>query len=859
MRTESPSATRREDYQAPTFFIDHVALSFELEPSATQVEATLRIRRRSEGDLVLYGQGLTLRELSLNGQPIPAAQIEHFSGNIALKNVPTEGTLCVRSQCNPEANSSLEGLYITGGTFCTQCEAEGFRAITYFPDRPDVMARYTVTMRANKAAYPVLLANGNLVSQRDLPDGRHEAVWDDPFPKPSYLFALVAGAMSVLTDSFGTASGRKVRLEIYAEEHNLDQCHFAMDALKRAMRWDEQAYGCEYDLDQFMIYCADDFNFGAMENKGLNIFNAALLLGKRETATDTDFQRIEAVVAHEYFHNWSGNRVTCRDWFQLSLKEGLTVLRDQQFSASVGSPAVTRIEEINFLRQHQFVMDAGPLAHPVRPDAYVTIDNFYTTTIYEKGAEVVRMLHTLLGADTFRLGTDEYFRANDGTAATCDDFVAAMEKVSGRDLSQFKRWYSTPGTPTIKVSEHFNAGTRIYALTLAQSNPSGREPLHIPVAVGLLDVAGRETHPTRILELTQVSQTFYFENVSASPLVSVLRGFCAPVNIEIERSDATLAFLAQHDTDPVNRWDAFETLKQHAVAALMQNQPIHIGFFTTVELLLADRATDPAMLALMLNMPQAHEVSTLKKGYAPLAVVGACAGLRTILLSRFAKALRVVLAYTAADAAYAFKVDQVGRRALHNTGLDLLCHGDAPEDIERASAQYQAADNMTDQLAALVALSESAHPQRNHAFAAFVSWFAGEPLVVDKWFAVQAQSARHGSIATIKALMAHPLFDARNPNKVRAVLAGFSMRNWAQFHATDGSGYEFIAEQIIAFDARNPNLSAKLTGAFNRWRETNAAVQAQQRAALQRVREHNGLSENVIELVDKLLADDLQG
>jgi aminopeptidase N len=855
MRTDSPVAIRREDYRAPAFLIDHVALAVALHPNSTEVEATLSFRRSGAGPLVLNGEGIELLSLNLNGQPIPAAQIRHFEGNISLENLPNEGSLSVRSRCNPEANSSLEGLYITGGTFCTQCEAEGFRRIAFFPDRPDVMARYTVTIRADKAAYPVLLANGNLVSKRDLPDGQHEAVWDDPFPKPSYLFALVAGDVSVLTDSFTTMSGRVVRLEIYAKPHNIDQCVFAMDALKRAMRWDEEAYGREYDLDQFMIYCAEDFNFGAMENKGLNIFNAALLLGKRETATDADFQGIESVVAHEYFHNWSGNRVTCRDWFQLSLKEGFTVLRDQQFSAAVGSAAVSRIEEVSFLRQHQFVVDAGPLSHSVRPESYVTIDNFYTSTIYEKGAEVVRMLSTLLGAEKFREGTDEYFRANDGRAATCDDFVAAMEKVSGRDLTQFKRWYSTPGTPTITASGEFDSAAKRYTLSLTQILRNNAAPLHIPVAVGLLNAEGKETHPTRTLEFTEFSQQFSFENVHFAPQVSLFRGFSAPVKLIDARANEALAFFAQHDTDAVNRWDAFESLKLRAIDAQMQGHPIPAAYLSAMARLLVDTASDPALVALMLHIPAAHELSTLAPGYAPLNVVRACDALRAATRSTNLRALRALYASTAATRGYTYSSAEVGRRALRNAALSLLCHGDDAQDIALAHAQFSSADNMTDQIAALHALRDSARPEREAAFGDFITRFSNEPLVVDKWFSVQAGASARGDVANVERLMADPLFDRRNPNKVRAVLGAFSMRNWARFHAADGSGYDFMARQIIEIDGRNPNLSSRLMGAFNRWREHDANAKALQRSALQRVRAHDGLSENVIELVDKLLAD----
>jgi aminopeptidase N len=858
MRTDSPIAIRREDYRAPPYLVDRVALCFELAPEATEVEATIEFRRNpasSDTTLFLNGERIELLSLTLNGKALPAAQFSQNEAGLSITDLPDSGTLSVRSRCNPQANTSLEGLYITGGTFCTQCEAEGFRCIAFFPDRPDVMARYSVTIRADKLAYPILLANGNLMALRDLPNGRQEAVWDDPFPKPSYLFALVAGDVSVLTDSFTTMSGRNVALEIYAKPHNLDQCTFAMAALKRSMRWDEEAYGREYDLDRFMIYCADDFNFGAMENKGLNIFNAALLLGKRETATDQDFERIEGVVGHEYFHNWSGNRVTCRDWFQLSLKEGFTVLRDQQFSAAMGSPAVTRVGEVNFLRQHQFVVDAGPLSHPVRPDAYVTIDNFYTTTIYEKGAEVVRMLHTLLGPATFRAGTDEYFRANDGKAATCDDFIAAMEKASGRDLTQFSRWYSTPGTPTVRAEGRYDAPAKRYALTLTQSNPKQGEPLLIPVAVGLLDAKGQETHPTRTLELAQSSQSFVFEKVETAPQVSLLRGFSAPVKLEVERSDDTLAFLAAHDTDAVSRWDAFESLKLRAIDAAIQSKPIPAAYFSAVGTLLNDTASDPALIALMLQIPAAHELSTLSPGYAPRTVVAACDAVSAATRASHVEALRGVYERTQPKLDYTFTPTEVARRSLRNAVLRLLCVSDEGGDIALAHNQFHRADNMTDQLAALIALRDSAHPAREEAFERFIDRFHNEPLVVDKWLAVQAESSGRGTIAAVSALMHHKLFDARNPNKLRAVLGGFAARNWMQFHAEDGAGYKFVAQQIVEIDARNPNVAARLMSAFNRWRESELPVQARQKAALKSIRETTGLSENVIELVDKLLGE----
>ncbi len=858
MRDAAPQKIRRDAYQPPQYWVDHIALDITLVPDDTRVSASLSFRSNRDHPedqvLTLNGEHIALISVMLDGEPLPAAQIEHANDLLRIRGLPASGVLTIQSRCNPRANTALEGLYITGDTFCTQCEAEGFRRIAFFPDRPDVMAKYQVTMRAEKSKYPVLLANGNLVQSRDLADGMHEAVWEDPYPKPCYLFALVAGDVGKISEHFITRSGRSVLLEIYAKPHNLDQCTFAMDALQKSMRWDEDAYGREYDLDRFMIYCADDFNFGAMENKGLNIFNAALLLGKQETATDNDFAHIEAVVAHEYFHNWSGNRVTCRDWFQLSLKEGFTVLRDQQFSADVGSAAVERVAQVEFLRQHQFVEDAGPLSHPVRPDEYVTIDNFYTLTIYEKGAEVVRMLHTMLGATVFRAGTDFYFSQNDGRAATCDDFVAAMESASGRDLTQFKRWYATPGTPTICAAGIYDTAKKSYTLNLSQTSSRADEPLLIPVSVGLLDATGKTTHPTRVLELSQSAQSFTFNDVVSEPVPSILRGFSAPVHVEIDRNDATLAFLAQHDDDAVNRWDAFQTIKERAITAVMRGDLLPPAFDACIIALLADTTADPALIAQMLRMPAAEAVSGLANGYAPLAVVRACAQLSTHISRTHAGALATTLERTRGAGSYAFTPQQRALRALNGAALTLFCGGDDPQAIAMAYRGYQHADNMTDRQAALSALANSARSERQRALDDFYEKFKGETLVINKWMALQAESAVGGTVAGVRKLMAHPAFDARNPNKLRAVLAGFGMRNWQNFHAIDGSGYAFMTEQVLAVDARNPNIAAKVIGAFSRWKECDPTASAGQQHALQAIRGTHGLSENLIELTDKLLA-----
>jgi aminopeptidase N len=862
-RDAAPKAIRRLDYLAPTFWIDRVALVIELNPRATEVTTTLHFQRNvshaSDAPLTLDGEKINLLEVRLDGHTLPPERYSVADDQLTVRGLPQAGALTVRSTCNPQDNDSLEGLYLSNGTFCTQCEAEGFRRIAFYPDRPDVMAVFHVTLRADKQAYPVLLSNGNLLSSRALPDGRHEAIWEDPFKKPCYLFALVAGDVGKITDQFVTQSGRKVLLEIYAKPHNLEQCHFAMEALKKSMRWDEQVYGREYDLDRFMIYSADDFNFGAMENKGLNIFNSSALLAKPETASDTDFARIEGVVAHEYFHNWSGNRVTCRDWFQLSLKEGFTVLRDQQFSADMGSAAVNRVEAVQFLRQHQFAEDGGPLAHPVRPDEYITIDNFYTLTIYEKGAEVIRMMHTLLGAETFRKGSDLYFANNDGTAATCDDFVAAMEQASGRDLTQFKRWYSQAGTPRVRVQEKFDAAAERYAVTLTQSlaatpGQASKQAMVIPIALGLLDAKGNETHATRVVELSTTEQTITFDRIAAQPVLSLVRGFSAPIHLEVSRSLETLALLARYDTDAVARWDAMVSLMQRVCASVLAGEAIPAVFDATFDALLRDTVSDPALIAMMISLPVASEIADAQtQAYDPAHIAGVLDQLGAHVVGHHARRLDEVYARTRAVAAYAFTPAETARRSLHATALELHCATGDAEAIARAAEQFKNCDNMTDQMAALRALNGTPGAQRDAALAAFYARFQDEPLVVNKWFAVQAESEHGGTLASVQALMQHRKFDGRNPNKMRAVLGSFALRNWRHFHAPDGSGYAFVADQIIAVDRTNPNLSARFVNAFDRWQRCTPAARDAQRAALERIKATTGVSDNVLELVSKTL------
>ena len=801
--------------------------------------------------------------------------------SLRVSDPPAAGLLTVESVIDPASNAALEGLYISSGVFCTQCEPEGFRRIAYFPDRPDVLARYTVTIVADPARYPVLLANGNRIAQGTLPDGRAYAKWHDPFPKPTYLFALVAGDLEALRDTFVTASGRTVALEIWSTAANLPRCHHAMQSLKRAMRWDEERFGREYDLDTFMIFCADDFNMGAMENKGLNIFNSRLLLADPQTATDDDFQAIEGVIGHEYFHNWTGNRVTCRDWFQLSLKEGLTVFRDQEFSSDLGSRAVERIAAVAFLRSHQFPEDAGPMAHPVRPDEYMEINNFYTTTVYEKGAEVIRMQHTLLGADGFRRGMDLYFDRHDGAAVTCDDFVQAMAdaRVNGSmpDLQQFRRWYAQSGTPIVRAAGRYDAATRTYTLELAQHTPptpgqARKEPFHIPVAVGLIGPDGRDmpakldgeaqeaAAATRVLSLVEARQSFRFVDVAQPPVPSLLRGFSAPVRLQFAYADHELAFLAAHDSDPVNRWDAAQRIFVQAILALSRDvaaceaPTLPDAVLAVTEHMLDDEGADPALVRLALTPPELSYLAGLVDEVDVEALVGA----REFLIAELARAARprweAVYARCRTEAPYAPVQEQIGPRALRNLCLRYLGAIDDEATRALAVAQYDVADNMTDAIGALAAVNHGDSRVREVLFARFEAQWRDEPLVLDKWFALQATALRPDTLARVRMLLEHPRFNLRNPNRVRSLVAAFALRNWPRFHAADGSGYAFAGEQVAVLDRINPHISSTLASAFNQWRHFAEPRRSMQRAALEALARQRDLSPDLQEIVSRNLA-----
>jgi aminopeptidase N len=882
-RDSAVALKRRLEYRPPAFLVDTLDLVLDLAPEDTRVTATLAFRRNPDADprdrdapLILDGEQQEAVEVDLDGVALRSSRAQLTPRSLTILDPPPQGTLTVRSRIAPARNVALEGLYVSSGVFCTQCEPEGFRRITYFPDRPDVLARYTVTLRADRAAYPVLLSNGNLTAQGSLPGGRHFATWHDPFPKPSYLFAAVAGALDALTDEFVTRSGKRVALQIHSTRANIPRCRHAMDAVKKAFRWDEERFGREYDLDAFMIFCADDFNMGAMENKGLNIFNSRLVLADPATATDDDYEAIEGVIGHEYFHNWSGNRVTCRDWFQLSLKEGLTVFRDQEFTSDLTSRAVERIGAVEFLRREQYPEDAGPMAHNVRPDEYQEINNFYTSTVYEKGAELIRMQHTLLGAERFRRGTDLYFARYDGRAVTCDDFVQAMQDASAVDLTQFRRWYAQAGTPVVKVKGSFDRAAATYTLELSQDTPPTpgqpeKLPLHIPFAVGLVDRDGRdiplrlagEAAPvgtTRVLELRESSQSFRFAGIEEPPVPSLLRNFSAPVIVDYPYTDDELAFLAAHDSDAVTRWDAAQRSFASAMLSLARDhhagQPLALprSLAGIVEKLLADRVSDPALIALAVTPPDAAYVAAQEAIVDPEGVTAARAFLKRALGTTLRASFEGVYAGRRVRAPYAPSNDQTGARRLVNTCLQYLAAVDDPSARQMAVSHYDASDNMTDTFAALAALKDGASEERDALFSRFEARWRDEPLVLDKWFALEALAERPDTLARVQALLAHPRFNARNPNRVRSLVGAFALRNFARFHARDGQGYAFAADQVLLLDATNPQLAATVAGAFNLWKRFAQPRRGLMEAALQRIAQAPGLSPDVNEVVTRTLA-----
>ena len=885
MRTEQPKVIHLKDYQVPDYLIDETHLTFELYEDRTLVHAQLVMRRNPEAGtglprLQLHGQDLELISLALNDRQLGLGDYEVAEESLTLQPDAASFTLDSTVVIHPESNTALEGLYKSGSMFCTQCEAEGFRKITYYLDRPDVMSKFTTTVSAEKQAYPILLSNGNPIASGEEDDGRHWATWEDPFKKPAYLFALVAGDLWCVEDSFTTMSGRDVALRIYVEPENIDKCQHAMDSLKKSMKWDEEAYGREYDLDIFMIVAVNDFNMGAMENKGLNIFNSSAVLARAETATDAAHQRVEAIVAHEYFHNWSGNRVTCRDWFQLSLKEGFTVFRDSQFSADMNSPTVKRVEDVSYLRTHQFAEDAGPMAHSVRPESFIEISNFYTLTVYEKGAEVVRMIQTLLGEEGFRKGSDLYFERHDGQAVTVDDFVKAMEDANGADLTQFKRWYSQAGTPRLAVSEQYDAAAKTYSLTFRQSCPptpgqSEKLAFVIPVSLGLLDGQGREialrlqgeqaaVGTTRVLAVDQPEQTFTFVEVPEQPLPSLLRGFSAPVKLDFPYSRDQLMFLMQHDSDGFNRWEAGQQLSvqvlQEMIGQHQRGEALQLDqrLVAALRSLLEDESLDQAMVAEMLSLPSEAYLTEISD-VADVDAIHAARdfarqGIATALYDLFWKryqANREVSRQTP----YVAEASHFARRALQNIALSYLMLSGKPEVVAACVDQFEQADNMTERLTALAVLVNSGfEAERDKALEAFAEHFKDNPLVMDQWFSVQAGNTQPGGLERVQHLMQHPAFTLKNPNKVRALIGAFANQNLVNFHRADGAGYRFLADQVIVLNKLNPQIASRLLAPLTRWRKYDAGRQGLMKTELERILASGELSSDVYEVVSKSLA-----
>ena len=881
MRTEEARPVRLEDYRQPDWVVETVELDVKLDPAATRVRATLALRPNGNGaapaPLTLDGDGVNLRGLKLDGATIPPEQFVATADRLTIAQPPQRPfRLEIETVIDPSANTQLMGLYRSGAIYCTQCEAEGFRRITYFLDRPDVMAVYTTRIEAEKADAPVLLANGNLVASGDLPGtSRHFAVWHDPFPKPSYLFALVGGKLACVEDRFRTMSGRDVTLRIYVEAGKEARCVYAMDSLKRAMRWDETAFGREYDLDIFMIVAVSDFNMGAMENKGLNVFNDKYVLASPETATDSDFERIEAIIAHEYFHNWTGNRITCRDWFQLCLKEGLTVFRDQEFSADARSRAVERISRVRGLRAHQFVEDAGPLAHPVRPRLYHEINNFYTATVYEKGAEVVRMIKALLGPETFRQGMDLYFTRHDGEAATIEQFVQCFADVSGTDLARFMLWYSQAGTPEVVATGGYDAGARTYRLDVAQTVPPtpgqpSKEPMVIPLAIGLVGRDGRnlplKLSDGRVIErgvltLTRPEETFVFGDIGEPPVPSLNRGFSAPIKLVANLSADDLRFLAAHDVDAFNRWQALQTLATRLlldnVANLRAGKPARrdSGLLDALGAVLGDGTLEPAFIALALTLPGESDLAReIGRDVDPDAIFAARSALRAVVGDHLAGPLFDHYRRLSESRPYTPDAAGAGRRALRNVCLDLLVATGRPDAVSLAAQQYQAADNMTDRMAALSTLSLRDVPERTAALDDFYTRYADDPLIVDKWFTLQATIPEPATLDRIKALTGHAAFSFANPNRVRALIHAFALANPKEFNRTDGAGYDFIADTVLALDRKNPQLAARLLSALKSWRMLEPGRRAMAEKALQRVASAPAPSPDVADIVQRALA-----
>ncbi|XP_004298814.1 PREDICTED: puromycin-sensitive aminopeptidase isoform X2 [Fragaria vesca subsp. vesca] len=884
----APKEIFLKDYKMPDYYFDTVDLKFSLGEEKTFVTSKISVFPRVEGSsspLVLDGQDLKLLSVRINGKDLKEDDYHLDSRHLTIKSLPSGTfTLEIETEMYPQKNTSLEGLYKSSGNFCTQCEAEGFRKITFYQDRPDIMAKYTCRIEADKSLYPVLLSNGNLIEQGDLEGNKHYALWEDPFKKPCYLFALVAGQLESRDDTFITRSGRKVALRIWTPAHDVPKTAHAMYSLKAAMKWDEDVFGLEYDLDLFNIVAVPDFNMGAMENKSLNIFNSKLVLASPETASDGDYAAILGVIGHEYFHNWTGNRVTCRDWFQLSLKEGLTVFRDQEFSSDMGSRTVKRIGDVSKLRTYQFPQDAGPMAHPVRPHSYIKMDNFYTVTVYEKGAEVVRMYKTLLGAEGFRKGMDLYFKRHDGQAVTCEDFYAAMRDANNADFANFLQWYSQAGTPVVKVASSYDAEACTFSLKFSQEVPPTpgqpvKEPMFIPVAVGLLDSTGKEIplssvyhdgtlqsiasngQPvyTTVLRVTKKEQEFVFSDVSERPIPSLLRGYSAPIRMETDLTDDDLYLLLAYDSDGFNRWEAGQVLARKLMLSLVadfqQNKPLVLNpkFLHGLKSILSDSSLDKEFVAKAITLPGEGEIMDIMEVADPDAVHA----VRTFIRKQLAQELKAELLSTVennrSSGEYVFDHPNLARRALKNIALAYLASLEDSECTELLLNEYKAATNMTDQFAALAAIAQNPGKARDDVLADFYSKWQDDYLVVNKWFALQAVSDIPGNVENVRKLLSHPAFDLRNPNKVYSLIGGFC-GSPVNFHAKDGSGYKFLGEIVAELDKINPQVASRMVSAFSRWKRFDVTRQNLAKAQLEKILSANGLSENVYEIASKSLA-----
>ena len=877
MKEAQPAAIHLKDYKVPPFLIDKTELTFDLDESVTIVTSRLHMRRNpasKQGNAPLIldgGDDMKLVAVAIDDYQLPDAEYRLRDKQLIITATPDKFVLTCETLIEPQNNTRLEGLYRSSSMFCTQCEAEGFRHITYYLDRPDVMSVFTTTIIADANVYPTMLANGNQIEEGETEEGKRFVVWHDPFPKPAYLFALVAGNLNKIQDSFTTMSGKEVALEIFTESHNIDKVDYAMDSLKRSMKWDEEVYGREYDLDIFMVVAVDDFNMGAMENKGLNIFNSSCLLATPETTTDDGFLRVEAVVAHEYFHNWSGNRVTCRDWFQLSLKEGFTVFRDQMFSSDMNSPTVKRVEDVSFLRTAQFAEDAGPMAHPVRPASFIEISNFYTLTIYEKGAEIVRMIHTLLGEDAFRKGSDLYFDRHDGQAVTCDDFIKAMEDASGVDLKQFSRWYSQAGTPALTVTSEYNEVDSSLTLHVEQMTPATpgqptKLALHMPIRMGLIALDGQElttqyqgaAAKEHILHLTQLKQSFEFKGVSQAAIPSLLRGFSAPVKLNIDLAADELLLLLSSDTDGFNRWSAAQQLAVNELTTLIEQAKAGEELAIESQLLsgfasvLKDESLDPAMVALILTLPSTSYLAELATSIDPKAIAKARKFLKELIATELNSELAACYERNKVIEAYQPNAEQMAKRQLKNVVLSYWSVSQDESVAAVVSSQCVSADNMTDEFAALSIAVNAEQADADSLLAGFYEKWSQESLVVNKWLMLSASQEGPDSLEKIKALMNHPAFDLKNPNKVRALLGGFS-QNVPCFHHETGSGYAFLADLIIDLDKRNPQLASRLCTPLTRWRKMESSLSGLMKAELERVMAQE-LSKDVYEVVSKSLA-----